>query len=198
MHCLLRSVVVAALVACAGASHAQEATPAPNDSLGALLIERGLVPLGSAVESASNYAASVRDRASEAVVSAMNFLGVPYRRGGDSADEGFDCSGFTRHIYQLAFGMTLPRRADEQAKMKAASRIDKTELQPGDLVFFNTLKRTFSHVGIYVGEGKFIHAPRSGGVVRVESMNNSYWAPRFDGARRVQVAAAQAPADSPR
>ncbi len=196
MHCLLRTVVLATVLSAAGTSHAQEATKEPTDSLTTFLVERGLAPIESAVQSAGNYATTVRERASEAVMSAMVYLGVPYHRGGNSADEGFDCSGFTRHIYQLAFGMTLPRRADEQAAMKAASRVDKTELQPGDLVFFNTLKRTFSHVGIYVGEGKFIHAPRTGAVVRLESMNNSYWSPRFDGARRVQVAAAAA--DTPR
>jgi cell wall-associated NlpC family hydrolase len=193
MHCLLRSCLLAAALLVASASHAQEATKEPADGLTAFLVERGLAPIESAMQSAGNYAANVRDRASEAALSAMTYLGVPYRRGGNSADEGFDCSGFTRHIYQLAFGMTLPRRADEQASMQTASRVGKTELQPGDLVFFNTLKRTFSHVGIYIGEGKFIHAPRTGAVVRVDSMNNSYWAPRFDGARRVQVAAAESP-----
>jgi cell wall-associated NlpC family hydrolase len=198
MKPLLGTVTLAALLLCAGASHAQEATTAPSDSLGTLLVERGLLPLGAAVQSASNYAATMRDRASDAVFSAMSYLGVPYRRGGNTADEGFDCSGFTRHIYQLAFGLTLPRRADEQATMRAASQIDKSELQPGDLVFFNTLKRTFSHVGIYVGDGKFIHAPRTGAVVRVDSMNNSYWAPRFDGARRVSAPSAHAVADTPR
>jgi cell wall-associated NlpC family hydrolase len=185
-------LLLAAALLCCGAAHAQEASKEP-DSLGAMLIERGWVPVesavGTAVQTAANVATDMRNRASDAVVSAMNFLGVPYRRGGNSADEGFDCSGFTRHIYQLAMGITLPRRADEQATMKAANRIDKNELQPGDLVFFNTLRRTFSHVGIYVGEGKFIHAPRSGAVVRVEDMNNSYWAPRFDGARRVHASA---------
>lgn len=198
-----RSVMLAAALAVAGLAHAQETT-SETDSLGALLIERGLVaPLGSAVQSAvdtaNTAATAMRDRASEAVVSALNFLGVPYRRGGDSVEEGFDCSGFTRHIYELAMGVTLPRRSDEQAKMPAASKVDKSELKPGDLVFFNTLRRTFSHVGIYVGDGKFVHAPRTGAVVRVESMNNSYWSRRFDGARRVKTAAAPVvSADTPR
>jgi cell wall-associated NlpC family hydrolase len=195
---MLRTALLAAALSAASASHAQEATKEPNDSLTTFLVERGLAPIESAVQSASHYAATVRDRASEAAMSAMTYLGVPYQRGGNSAEEGFDCSGFTRHIYQLAFGLTLPRRADEQATMKTASRVDKTELRPGDLVFFNTLKRTFSHVGIYVGEGKFVHAPRTGAVVRVDSMSNSYWAPRFDGARRVQLATAPSVADTPR
>jgi len=125
--------------------------------------------------------------ASAMVVSSMNFLGVRYRRGGNSAEEGFDCSGFTRHVFENSLGLILPRRADEQATAPGLKKIQKDELQPGDLVFFNTLKRTFSHVGIYVGEGKFIHAPRSGSVVRVEDMRFAYWAKRFTGARRADV-----------
>jgi cell wall-associated NlpC family hydrolase len=135
----------------------------------------------------------VRDRASDMVLTAMNFLGVPYKRGGSSEDTGFDCSGFTRHIFEMSVGLILPRRADEQAKASSLVSIGREELRPGDLVFFNTLRRTFSHVGIYVGEGKFIHAPRSGAEVRVEDMRQAYWTKRFTGARRApQVGAAEA------
>ncbi|MEY2861951.1 MAG: hypothetical protein RL392_2409 [Pseudomonadota bacterium] len=125
----------------------------------------------------------VEARASELVVSALGFLGVPYRRGGSNAETGFDCSGFVRAIYEQTAGLILPRRADQQAA--ATEKIDKSDLQPGDLVFFNTMRRAFSHVGIYVGNGKFIHAPKPGAQVRVEDMGVSYWANRFDGARRV-------------
>lgn len=125
----------------------------------------------------------VEAKASELVVSALGFLGVPYRRGGSSAETGFDCSGFVRAMYEQTAGLILPRRADQQAA--ATEKIDKSDLQPGDLVFFNTMRRTFSHVGIYVGNGKFIHAPKPGAQVRVEDMGISYWANRFDGARRV-------------
>ena len=90
-----------------------------------------------------------------------------------------------RAIYQQTAGLLLPRQASEQAA--ATQKIDKHELQPGDLVFFNTMRRTFSHVGIYVGNGKFIHAPKPGAEVRVEDMGISYWAKRFDGARRVNT-----------
>ena len=128
---------------------------------------------------------SVGNKASELVVNAMGFLGVPYKRGGNTAETGFDCSGFVRAIYQQTVGLILPRRAEQQAA--ATQNIEKSELKPGDLVFFNTLKRTFSHVGIYVGDGRFIHAPKPGGEVRVESMSVNYWASRFDGARRVQT-----------
>ena len=131
----------------------------------------------------------VVDRTSDLVVTAMGFLGVPYRRGGNSAETGFDCSGLVRTIYGQTIGLMLPRRADQQAA--ATQSIDKKELQPGDLVFFNTMRRAFSHVGIYVGDGKFIHAPRSGAQVRVEDMQASYWQRRFDGARRVSIDAAE-------
>ena len=133
-----------------------------------------------------------RDRASDMVISAMNFLGVPYRRGGTDASSGFDCSGFTRHIFEKSLGLVLPRRADEQANARGLISIRRDELKPGDLVFFNTLRRTFSHVGIYVGDGKFIHSPRAGGSVRVEDMRMSYWQNRFTGARRVDALAATA------
>ncbi|AVO50885.1 hydrolase Nlp/P60 [Melaminivora suipulveris] len=126
---------------------------------------------------------TVADRTSELLSTAMSFLGVPYRRGGNDADVGFDCSGFVRAAFQQAQGLLLPRRAAEQAA--ATEIIDKKDLQPGDLVFFNTMRRAFSHVGIYLGEGKFIHAPRAGAQVRVESMHASYWQRRFNGARRV-------------
>lgn len=131
----------------------------------------------------ADRASNVADRASNLVFNAMGFLGVPYKRGGNSADTGFDCSGFVRAIYEQTVGLLLPRRADQQAA--ATQIIDKKELQPGDLVFFNTMRRSFSHVGIYVGDNKFIHAPRSGAEIRVEDMGVAYWARRFNGARRV-------------
>ncbi len=126
---------------------------------------------------------SVSSKASELVVTALGFLGVRYKRGGNSIETGFDCSGFVRAMYQQTVGLILPRKAEQQAA--ATQYIDQTELQPGDLVFFNTLRRAFSHVGIYVGDGKFIHSPRAGAEVRVEDMQKSYWSRRFDGARRV-------------
>jgi cell wall-associated NlpC family hydrolase len=110
-------------------------------------------------------------------------------RGGNTEDQGFDCSGFTRFIFEKSLGMVLPRRADEQARLANLLSIPRADLKPGDLVFFNTMKRTFSHVGIYLGEGKFIHAPRAGAVVRVEDMRDAYWSKRFTGARRAPGAA---------
>jgi cell wall-associated NlpC family hydrolase len=174
---------------------AHKSAPAGNagDSVSRFLSDRGLVPAAETGGS-SRLLASVRDTASDLVLSAMNFLGVRYTRGGNSVENGFDCSGFTRHIFEMSVGLVLPRRAEEQAKDGSLLSIRREELKPGDLVFFNTMKRTFSHVGIYVGEGKFIHAPRTGSAVRVEDMRDSYWAKRFTGARRADLkAAAEAP-----
>ena len=153
----------------------------PGDDLDKLLAEKGLLSQLDQVRQ------TVGLKASELVFNAMGFLGVPYKRGGNTAETGFDCSGFVRAMYEQSIGLILPRRAEQQAA--ATQDIDKSELKPGDLVFFNTLKRTFSHVGIYVGEGRFIHSPKPGGQVRVDSMTINYWASRFDGARRVHTSA---------
>ena len=150
--------------------------------------------LPNAAYAPSGLVQRVRDQASDMVLTAMNFLGVPYRRGGSNETAGFDCSGFTRHIFEMSLGLVLPRRVDEQASAPGLVAVKRDDLKPGDLVFFNTLKRTFSHVGIYVGEGKFIHAPRPGGEVRVEDMRFAYWARRFTGARRAEPVAQAVPA----
>lgn len=166
-----------------------------EDDLDRMIKERGLVTqmtdqlsqqisnqLGGPLQSARN---AFGGKASELVMQAMGLLGVPYRSGGTSEEKGFDCSGFVRYMYEKSVGLVLPRRAEEQAKVTV--EISRSELKPGDLVFFNTLKRTFSHVGIYVGDGKFIHAPRPGKAVRVDDMREAYWQQRFNGARRVQA-----------
>ena len=173
-----------------------------------LLGERGLLrPLGASAMSTSalinsplmnSMRKTVRDTASDLVMQAMNFLGVPYRRGGNTEETGFDCSGFTRLVFENSIGLVLPRRADEQATTAGLRNINRQELKPGDLVFFNTMKRTFSHVGIYVGDDKFIHSPRAGGEVRIEDMRESYWSRRFTGARRADLAAATAQLPSTR
>ena len=196
--CLVVTVLVATAL-----PHAA-ATPTDNgDPITKFLAEKGLLvvppePAPEAVEPGTpnadganpsskkpaSFVQQVRDSASDMVLTAMNFLGVPYKRGGNSEESGFDCSGFTRHIFEKTIGLVLPRRVDDQAQSSSLLTIAREELKPGDLVFFNTLKRTFSHVGIYVGEGKFIHAPRTGAQVRVEDMRVAYWNQRFTGARR--------------
>ncbi len=159
------------------ASHAAPA--AQPDEMGKFMAEHGLMARIGQV------GGKVSTKASELVINAMAFLGVPYKWGGTSFETGFDCSGFVKAIYAQTAGLVLPRRAEQQAA--AAQKIDPSELQPGDLVFFNTMRRAFSHVGIYVGGGKFIHSPRAGAGVRVEDMGIAYWTSRFDGARRIAV-----------
>jgi cell wall-associated NlpC family hydrolase len=163
--------------------NAAYANPLPTlDEVKRTTTERGLL------SSLGDVSEKVGATASELVVNAMGFLGVPYKRGGTNSETGFDCSGFVRSIFEQTAGLVLPRSANQQAA--ASEKIDRSELQPGDLVFFNTMRRAFSHVGIYVGDGNFIHAPKPGAKVRVESLSLGYWARRFDGARRVPVEAA--------
>ena len=183
----LAALAVAAVLL-SGAAVAAPEDRSPADPVLQLLQDKGFVAKESVTEG-SAIVRQVRDAASELVLSAMNFLGVPYRRGGNSADDGFDCSGFTRHIFEMSLGLVLPRRVDDQASATGLLRIGREELRPGDLVFFNTLRRTFSHVGIYIGDGKFIHAPRSGTEVRIEDMRQAYWDRRFTGARRAEPGA---------
>jgi len=186
-----RPLACLALAWAVGSAQAAPEAPAGGDAVLQLLQDKGLLP----AEAETNaFVRQVRDTASDLVMSAMNFIGVPYRRGGQ-ADDGFDCSGFTRHVFEMSIGLVLPRRAEQQAKDGTLAVVKKEELEPGDLVFFNTMKRAFSHVGIYVGDGKFIHSPRTGAQVRIEDMRESYWSKRFNGARRAEVAALPA-ADS--
>ena len=171
-----RSLVIASLLLASSAL----AEPAPQvDELEKLLSSKGLISRLDQVRQTAT------DKASELVFTAIGFLGVPYRRGGSSVETGFDCSGFVKAMYEQTVGLILPRRAEQQAA--STQKIERADLQPGDLVFFNTMKRAFSHVGIYVGDGKFIHSPKPGAEVRVEDMGIAYWSSRFDGARRVPV-----------
>ena len=170
---------------------------AEPDAVSRFLADKGLIPAGAVSALVDRaFIDKMRERASEMVLTALNFLDVPYRRAGSTAEHGFDCSGFTRHVFQTSLGLLLPRSADEQAHAKGLVNVPREELQPGDLVFFNTLRRTFSHVGIYLGDDKFIHSPRTGSEVRVESMRFAYWAQRFTGARRLD-AVVDAPAATP-
>lgn len=167
---------LAAMALIAGCTFAAQAATGQGEAGQSALENSAATRLGDSIRNAT-------DRAARLVSTAMESIGAPYRRGGNSAETGFDCSGFVRAAFEQAAGMLLPRRAEEQAA--ATRRIDKAELEPGDLVFFNTLRRAYSHVGIYLGEGRFIHAPRSGARVRIEDMHSSYWKKRFNGARRV-------------
>lgn len=116
---------------------------------------------------------------------ALDHLGVKYKYGGDEPDTGFDCSGLVAYAAEQSLGLKLPRRSREMARMGQA--VERNELKKGDLVFFNTLGSRYSHVGIYLGDQQFVHAPRSGAVVRIENMNTNYWQKRYNGARRLDT-----------
>ena len=118
---------------------------------------------------------------SEVAFMALALVGTRYANGGGSPETGFDCSGLVAYVYARALGLELPRNTFALARSGA----QVSDLQPGDLVFYNTLRRPYSHVGIYLGESRFVHAPSSGGTVRIEDMRLGYWVQRFDGARRM-------------
>ncbi|MCX7206442.1 MAG: NlpC/P60 family protein [Proteobacteria bacterium] len=120
--------------------------------------------------------------AQDMLLQAMSLIGVKYKWGGATPEAGLDCSGFVRYVFQNSMNIALPHNALGMAQSGAS--INKEELKPGDLVFFNTLGRTFSHVGIYMGDNRFIHSPRAGKSVEITNLNQSYWTSRFNGARR--------------
>jgi cell wall-associated NlpC family hydrolase len=120
---------------------------------------------------------------SEVVVRALALVDAPYRYGGRTPS-GFDCSGYVGYVFSESVGLSLPRRAEEMGRV--GEKLDRSDLAPGDLVFFNTLGRRFSHVGIYVGDGQFVHAPARRGRVRIERLDEPYWRARYNGARRIE------------
>lgn len=125
------------------------------------------------------------DRTQELVLNAVGFMGIPYRWGGATPETGFDCSGFVQYVFRQAAGLVLPRSSFDQIRQGAS--VAREDLQPGDLVFFNTMRATASHVGIYIGENRFIHAPRRGKTVEITEFTNAYWQARYDGARRLPL-----------
>jgi hypothetical protein len=129
------------------------------------------------------HAAADEQLGTEAALQALSLVGVGYRLGGEDAAGGFDCSGLVRHVLARAAGAPLPRSAREQSR--AGRAVGRHELRAGDLVFFGTLGSANSHVGIYVGEGRFVHAPGQGRTVSVGSLDASYWRRHYSGARRI-------------
>ena len=166
-----------ALILMLGSCLAHAEPNRPADDIERFLTDRGVL------DQVGQIRQQLSQKASDLVVNAMGFLGVPYRRGGNTAENGFDCSGFVRAMFEQTVGLILPRRAREQAE--STQPIDPKDLKPGDLVFFNTMRQKFSHVGIYLGDHKFIHSPKPGERVRVDDMRQAYWERRFTGARRV-------------
>lgn len=143
--------------------------------------DRSLAAIARASISA---AASQALQSAETVASfALSLVGIDYRWGGTTPAQGFDCSGLIRYVFQETTGVALPRTARSLASLGA--RVTRSELVPGDLVFFNTRHAAFSHVGIYLGNDRFIHAPSRGGEVGVAVLSSAYWKKRYDGARRL-------------
>lgn len=119
-------------------------------------------------------------------IAAVGLVGVPYRYGGNTPKGGFDCSGLITYVYTNAAGIKLPRTIQEMSRV--GQSIQNAAPAPGDLVFFNTTGERYSHAGIYVGHGRFVHAPSKGGTVRLDQMTSPYWAARYTEARRITVA----------
>jgi len=141
------------------------------------------VVVGTTAERAKNAAATALQGAQDLAVFALGMIGVNYRYGGTNPSSGLDCSGLVQYVFQQVTGVALPRTARELSRI--GSKVAVLDLAPGDLVFFNTRRFAFSHVGIYLGDNQFIHAPSTGRRVEVTTIEGKYWQKRFDGARRL-------------
>lgn len=147
---------------------------------------RAVDPRADAVAGAPSVPSAVESvwhDAQDLAIYALGMIGVDYRWGGDTPDRGLDCSGLVRYVFQQVTGVTLPRTSRELAKVGAP--VKRADLRAGDLVFFDTLRTANSHVGIYLGDDRFIHAPSRGSEVEIAELGNSYWRKHFNGARRL-------------
>lgn len=169
-----RGLLIASCLSCACFIVPVAAAPKAKDTS---------TPVLRAETALRDFGDKAKDAASEITSYALSLIGVDYRFGGNTPDQGLDCSGLIRYVFQQATGLSLPRSAREQSRL--GESVSKEKLQPGDLVFFNTRRFQFSHVGLYIGDNRFIHAPSSGGAVQVVSLDNAYWKKAFNGARRV-------------
>jgi cell wall-associated NlpC family hydrolase len=142
-----------------------------------------LLTLAGSANAVRAAASSAWDAARTLTSTALELIGIRYKWGGAKPETGLDCSGLVQFVFQQATGVTLPRSAKEMSSL--GDKVALADLQPGDLVFFNTRRFAFSHVGIYLGDNRFIHAPRRGRDVEVTTIDQSYWQRRFNGARRL-------------
>jgi cell wall-associated NlpC family hydrolase len=132
----------------------------------------------------SSSASKAWSGAQDVAMYALGLIGVTYKFGGNTPDTGLDCSGLVRHVFEEVTGVSLPRTAKEMSTL--GTKVAIANLQPGDLVFFNTRRFAFSHVGIYLGDNRFVHAPSRGSEVTIASIDQKYcWQKHFNGARRV-------------
>lgn len=166
------------LFCCASACAEQEApTPVP-------VAEAAPAP-AEALAQISEVPAALHDAMSELTNYAKSLIAIPYKYGGTTPESGFDCSGFVRHVFQKSVGWLLPHNSREISHTGESLQSD--QLSPGDLVFYNTRHKPFSHVGIYIGENQFIHSPSRGRAIEVVSMRDKYWRKRYNGARRIPL-----------
>lgn len=164
-------VVILLLAACASSPHRRQPTPGTSHSALA-----DLPPRAPSAASAGE--------ANDILFRAIGLVGTPYRWGGNTPAGGFDCSGLVDYIYRTAAGIKLPRTSHEMASMDARKVRKMTQLASGDLVFFD-IGGAISHVGVYVGKGRFVHAPNNGGTVRLDDIDGPYWGNHFAYGRRV-------------
>ena len=190
------SLAIALLIACALAMHpvlaADTATDVAKDSASEVAKETPKeIPKETMFQAGKSYFARVSDRLADSVTGksdelinrAMEVIGVRYRWDAELPQSGLDGSSFVGYVFKDKLGFLLPRKSTQMSRV--GKPITREELQPGDLVFFNTMRLTFSHVGIYVGDNKFIHSPSKGTSVRVDDLGSLYWDKRVDGARRL-------------
>ncbi len=139
----------------------------------------------SAISTSNNDNRAISQReADDLIMNAMSLIGVGYRWGGTSPVTGMDCSGFMQYIFRKSMSINLPRTSAEMATV--GTQVSRSALQPGDMVFFNTAGRSISHVGMYIGDNRFIHAPRKGKSIEITSLSNKYWNSKYITARRVK------------
>lgn len=176
-HLILQKLLVAAFATMLAGSASGESQLKSSATL------RAQALVSQAASSVVTVADKVWHSTQDLAIYALGLIGVSYRFGGETPSGGLDCSGLVRHVFQQVTGVTLPRTAKELSSI--GDSVARNDLAPGDLVFFNTRRFAFSHVGIYLGDNRFIHAPRRGRDVEVAELDNRYWQTHFDGARRL-------------
>jgi cell wall-associated NlpC family hydrolase len=175
---LLLACLIAALPGCASRTPVTHVA-APKQQLAAAPAKVAAPQPSRPEANADNFGGT----AMEVVLYALGLLNIDYRFGGANPESGLDCSGMVSYIYRQAAGISLPHNAAQIAQL--GREVERQQLEPGDLVFFNTLRRQFSHVGIYIGDDMFLHAPSSGGGVQIVNLKDKYWQQRYNGARRI-------------
>ena len=181
----IKQATLCALAALAfGLAPAAHAAPEglDNDALERLIRERTEHDGHNNSSSSGRRSSGSQDEAGDLIMNAMSLIGLSYRFGGNSPTQGLDCSGFMQYIFKRSMGITLPRTSAEMATV--GQQVDRANLKPGDMVFFGSGGRV-SHVGMYIGNDRFIHAPRTGRDIEITSMNGNYWKSRYITARRV-------------